>query len=119
MSRWFPFRIFVFLKRRHTWGFNSPDHHDFVAGEKDEPAPDTLKQVELKVPWTPDLKCTWSFPCKLLSLPARLFRFTLHRVPSLWMFSVCLAEIEKHKGNAIYQTITVLIISMKDGSVLF
>lgn len=90
-----------------------------LAGEKDEPAPDTLKQVELKVPWTPDLKCTWSFPCKLLSLPARLFRFTPHRVPSLWMFSVCLAEIEKYKGNAIYQTITVLIITMKDGSVLF
>ncbi|KAL3976266.1 deoxyribonuclease II [Sarotherodon galilaeus] len=66
--------------------------------EKDEPAPDTLKQVELKVPWTADLKCRWSFPCQVLSLPARLFRFTPHIAPSLWMFSVCLAEIEKHKG---------------------
>ncbi|XP_011613742.1 uncharacterized protein [Takifugu rubripes] len=69
------------------------------SAEMDEPDPEDVKRVELRVPRTADLPGLWSVsqysPCLLLSLPARLLGFTS---PSLWMLSVCLAEIEKHKG---------------------
>ncbi|TWW60720.1 hypothetical protein D4764_05G0008100 [Takifugu flavidus] len=69
------------------------------SAEMDEPDPEDAKRVELRVPRTADLPGLWSVsqysPCLLLSLPARLLGFTS---PSLWMLSVCLAEIEKHKG---------------------
>lgn len=68
----------------------------------DEPVPDSVKQVELKVPRTTDLRFVWCFsdfsPRRLLSLIARLFGYRSQTSPSLWMLSVCLAEIEKHKG---------------------
>ncbi|XP_040898556.1 uncharacterized protein si:ch211-12e13.1 [Toxotes jaculatrix] len=70
--------------------------------QPDEPVPKNMKQVELRVPWRNSLQCLRSFPdyslCRLLSLPARLFGCRLQSAPSLWMLSVCLAEIEKHKG---------------------
>lgn len=65
-----------------------------------------MKQVELRVPLSPSLQCVWSSSacslCWLLSLPARLFGYRSQATPSLWMLSVCLAEIEKHKGIQIY-----------------
>ncbi|XP_041854634.1 uncharacterized protein si:ch211-12e13.1 isoform X2 [Melanotaenia boesemani] len=68
----------------------------------DEPGRENLKQVELQVPRTIGLQCVWSFsdysPHWLCSLPARLFGFRSQIAPPLWMLSVCLAEIEKHKG---------------------
>ncbi|XP_022612056.1 uncharacterized protein LOC111229842 isoform X2 [Seriola dumerili] len=68
----------------------------------DEPVPENMKQGELRVPWSPRLQCVWSLSdCslyRLLSLPARLFGRRSHTAPGLWMLSVCLAEIEKHKG---------------------
>ncbi|KAG7222114.1 hypothetical protein INR49_016686 [Caranx melampygus] len=73
-----------------------------LTGQSDEPAPGALKQVELRVPCSPSLQSVWSLSdcslCRLLSLPARLFGFRSHTAPGLWMLSVCLAEIEKHKG---------------------
>ncbi|XP_026176693.1 uncharacterized protein LOC113138458 isoform X3 [Mastacembelus armatus] len=70
--------------------------------QPDEPVPETMKQVEVRVPWSSGLQYLWS-PCDcspygLISLPARLFGYRSHTTPSLWMLSVCLAEIEKHKG---------------------
>lgn len=76
-----------------------------LTGQLDEPEPENVKRVELRVPRTAALQCVWSFsdfsPYRLLSLPARLFGCTS---PSLWMLSVCLAEIEKHKGNRFYRS---------------
>ncbi|XP_035496501.2 uncharacterized protein si:ch211-12e13.1 isoform X3 [Scophthalmus maximus] len=73
-----------------------------LTGQSHEPVPDNMKQVELRVPWSTDLLCSWSCSdyslYQLLSLPARLFGCRSQTVPSLWMLSVCLAEIEKHKG---------------------
>ncbi|XP_034452516.1 uncharacterized protein si:ch211-12e13.1 [Hippoglossus hippoglossus] len=67
-----------------------------------EPVPDNMKQVELRVPWRTNLLCAWSSSIyslhRLLSLPAGLFGCRSQSAPSLWMLSVCLAEIEKHKG---------------------
>lgn len=61
---------------------------------------ENVKQVELRVPQTSGLQCPCSFsdfsPRQLLS---RLFR--AQAAPSLWMLSVCLAEIEKHKGVGV------------------
>ncbi|XP_039659139.1 uncharacterized protein si:ch211-12e13.1 isoform X3 [Perca fluviatilis] len=73
--------------------------------QPDEPVPENVKQIELRVPRTTGLQCVWSFsdysPYWLLSLPARLFGYRSHTAPSLWMLSVCLAEIEKHKGVGV------------------
>nr|XP_046242254.1 uncharacterized protein si:ch211-12e13.1 isoform X2 [Scatophagus argus] len=73
--------------------------------QPDEPMPENVKQVELRVPRTADLQCVWSFsdfsPCQLLYLPVRLFGCRSHTSPNLWMLSVCLAEIEKHKGVGV------------------
>ncbi|XP_029296567.1 uncharacterized protein LOC115014060 [Cottoperca gobio] len=67
--------------------------------------PDDVKQVELRVPRTTGLQCVWFFsdcsPYRLLSLAARLFGNRSQGAPSLWMLSVCLAEIEKHKGVGV------------------
>ncbi|XP_042343470.1 uncharacterized protein si:ch211-12e13.1 [Plectropomus leopardus] len=77
-------------------------HEDEHAFQPDEPVPDNVKQVELRVPRTTGLQCVWSFsdnnPYRFLSLPARLVGYRSQAAPSLWMLSVCLAEIEKHKG---------------------
>ncbi|XP_071378174.1 uncharacterized protein [Centroberyx affinis] len=70
--------------------------------QPDGPVPADVKRVEIRVPWSSGLRCAWSFsdysPHQLLSLPARLFGCRAQTSPSLWMLSVCLAEIEKHKG---------------------
>nr|XP_020454925.1 uncharacterized protein LOC109959698 [Monopterus albus] len=67
-----------------------------------ESVAENMKQVELRVPWSTGLKCVWLSshysPYWLLSLPAMLFGYRSYITPSLWMFSVCLAEIEKHRG---------------------
>lgn len=61
-----------------------------------------VKQVELRVPRTTGLQCVWSFSAyQILALPARLFGYRSPSSPSLWMLSVCLAEIEKHKGVGV------------------
>ncbi|XP_036954889.1 uncharacterized protein si:ch211-12e13.1 [Acanthopagrus latus] len=68
----------------------------------DEPEPENVKQVELKVSRAAGLQCAWTlsdfFPYRLLSLSSTLFGYRSQTSPSLWMLSVCLAEIEKHKG---------------------
>ncbi|XP_059193215.1 uncharacterized protein si:ch211-12e13.1 isoform X2 [Centropristis striata] len=70
--------------------------------QPDEPEPENVKQIEFRVPSTTGLQRVWSFsdcsPCRLLSLPTRLIGYRWQTAPSLWMLSVCLAEIEKHKG---------------------
>ncbi|XP_068577219.1 uncharacterized protein si:ch211-12e13.1 [Cebidichthys violaceus] len=74
-------------------------------GQPDEPAPDTVRQIEVRVPRTTGLQCVWFFsdysPYRLLSLSARLFGSRSQTAPGLWMLSVCLAEIEKHKGVGV------------------
>ncbi|KAM6944867.1 uncharacterized protein PEZ65_002612 isoform 1-T1 [Lycodopsis pacificus] len=73
--------------------------------QPDEPAPENVKQIEVRVPRTTGLQCVWYFsdysPSRLLSLSARLFGSRSQTAPSLWMLSVCLAEIEKHKGVGV------------------
>lgn len=73
--------------------------------QPDEPVPENMKLVELRVPRTTGLQSVWSFsdysPYRLLSLPARLIGYRSQSAPSLWMLSVCLAEIEKHKGVGV------------------
>ena len=80
-----------------------------LTGQPCEPVPDNMKQVELRVPWRTNLLCAWSSSIyslhRLLSLPAWLFGCRSQSAPSLWMLSVCLAEIEKHKGNLFNKTI--------------
>ncbi|XP_044054127.1 uncharacterized protein si:ch211-12e13.1 [Siniperca chuatsi] len=87
----------------HKAGRCSPKNENET--QPDEPVPENRKQVELRVPRTTGLQCLWSFsdyfPCRLLSLPARLFGYRSQTAPSLWMLSVCLAEIEKHKGVGV------------------
>ncbi|XP_070760576.1 uncharacterized protein [Enoplosus armatus] len=87
----------------HNAGRCSPKSEN--EGRADEPVPDNVKQVELRVPRTTGLQCVWSFsdhlPCRLLSLLAGLSGYRSQTAPSLWMLSVCLAEIEKHKGVGV------------------
>ncbi|XP_029019706.1 uncharacterized protein si:ch211-12e13.1 isoform X2 [Betta splendens] len=72
------------------------------SGQPDEPLPEAVKQVAVSVPLSPTLQSLWScsdcFPHRLLSLTPRLFGCGSHVIPGLWTLSVCLAEIEKHKG---------------------
>ncbi|KAM9743267.1 uncharacterized protein ACNS7B_010825 [Menidia menidia] len=71
-------------------------------GPPDEPAPETEKRVELRVSRTTGTHCVWSFsdysPHRILALPARVLGFAPPTAPGLWILSVCLVEIEKHKG---------------------
>lgn len=74
-----------------------------MTGRQDDSLPENVKQVPIAVPLSPSLHSLWSpsecSPCRLLSLPARFFGYGSHTTASLWMLSVCLAEIEKHKGS--------------------
>ncbi|XP_070690287.1 uncharacterized protein [Pempheris klunzingeri] len=75
------------------------DEREQCCGQSDEPVPENVKQVEMRVPRTASLQDVWSLsPCRLLSLPAKLFGCGWPISQSLWMLSVCLAEIEKHRG---------------------
>ncbi|XP_068422411.1 uncharacterized protein si:ch211-12e13.1 [Clinocottus analis] len=73
--------------------------------QPDEPEPEHMKQIEVRVPRTTGLQCVWFFsgysPYRLFSLAARLFGSRSQTTLSLWMLSVCLAEIEKHKGVGV------------------
>ncbi|XP_074525543.1 uncharacterized protein LOC141789907 [Halichoeres trimaculatus] len=69
--------------------------------QPEEPVPGNVKEVELRVPRTAGLPCLWSSsdlsPSRLLYVPAWLFGRS-QTSSDLWKLSVCLAEIEKHKG---------------------
>ncbi|CAK6959548.1 uncharacterized protein si:ch211-12e13.1 [Scomber scombrus] len=81
----------------------------------DEPVPENTKQVELRVPWRTSLQCVWSFSdYPLLFLPARLFGCRLQTAPSIWMLSVCLAEIEKHKGVGVITAPVNITVQFKE-----
>ncbi|XP_061527015.1 uncharacterized protein si:ch211-12e13.1 [Phycodurus eques] len=70
-----------------------------ILGTKDEGEFPHVKQVQLRVPLSAGPPCSWSFlEYWFLFLPATLFGFKLRPMSSLWMLSVCLAEIEKHNG---------------------
>ncbi|KAJ3604601.1 hypothetical protein NHX12_029341 [Muraenolepis orangiensis] len=76
----------------------TPTGHD-----QDWPDRRHVKRVAMRVPWSTGLCLAWSFsdysPVPLLALPARLLLgYRAPCSPSLWMLSVCLAEIEKHRG---------------------
>ncbi|XP_061585745.1 uncharacterized protein si:ch211-12e13.1 [Cololabis saira] len=68
----------------------------------DDPLAENETQVELSVPTMTGLRCLCSFsdspPHRLLSVPFGFLGFRSQTVPSLWVLSVCLAEIEKHRG---------------------
>ncbi|XP_047448564.1 uncharacterized protein si:ch211-12e13.1 [Mugil cephalus] len=74
-----------------------------LTSEMEENNAENVKQIELRVPRSAGLLGSFSDCCPhwLVSLPAMFFSFRSQRAPSLWMLSVCLAEIEKHKGVAI------------------
>lgn len=77
-----------------------------LTGQADETRPENMKQVELRVPRSPSLQCVWSSsdrsPYGFLSLPPWFCDYRSQIPPSLWMLSVCLAEIEKNKGIQTY-----------------
>ncbi|KAM7416088.1 hypothetical protein PAMA_018252 [Pampus argenteus] len=71
-------------------------------GQIDASVPENVKQVDFKVPWSTSLQCVWCFSdYPLLCLPTWLFGYRLQTAPSVWMLSVCLAEIEKHRGVGV------------------
>ncbi|XP_074493308.1 uncharacterized protein LOC141768817 isoform X1 [Sebastes fasciatus] len=86
--------------------------------QPDEPVPEDVKQIELRVPRTTGLQSVWSFsdhfPYRLLSLPARLFGYRSHTTPSLWVLSICLAEIEKHKGVGVITAPVNITVQFKE-----
>ncbi|XP_056274301.1 uncharacterized protein si:ch211-12e13.1 isoform X2 [Pseudoliparis swirei] len=86
--------------------------------QPDEPAPENVKQIEVKVPGTTGLQCVWFFsgysPSRLLSLAARLFGSRSQKAPSLWMLSTCLAEIEKHKGVGVITAPVNVTVQFKE-----
>ncbi|XP_061135559.1 uncharacterized protein si:ch211-12e13.1 isoform X1 [Syngnathus typhle] len=68
-----------------------------MAAQMDEAMLQDVKQVDLRVPLSASPLCAWSFlDYWFFYLPASLFGFKLRTISSLWMLSVCLAEIEKH-----------------------
>lgn len=74
-----------------------------ICEHKDVPdETDDVTQVELRVPRVTCMQNALSSseysPFQLFSLPARLFGYRSKMPPTLWMLSVCFAEIEKHKG---------------------
>lgn len=80
----------------------APGPEDENMSHPARPVPDDVKTVEIRVPWTTGLRCAWSFsdysPHRLHTLPARLFGYRTQCSLTLWMLSVCLAEVEKRKG---------------------
>ncbi|XP_028313283.1 uncharacterized protein LOC114469722 [Gouania willdenowi] len=85
------------LSRRKLTSHNQPQE-----SEQRESSAEEVKQVELSVPRMTGLSCSWSFsefsPHRLHSVPLRFFGFRSEMTAGLWMLSICLAEIEKHKG---------------------
>ncbi|XP_012736189.2 uncharacterized protein si:ch211-12e13.1 [Fundulus heteroclitus] len=76
---------------------------DVLRNKEEQPDDEAnIKQVEVRVPRTTGLQCAWPFtdysPHRLLSLPAMFCGLKSPTVAAFWMLSVCLAEIEKHKG---------------------
>ncbi|KAM3611434.1 uncharacterized protein V6R79_018487 [Siganus canaliculatus] len=73
--------------------------------QPDELVSENVRQVEVKVPRTAGMQSVWSLSdyssYRLLYLPARFLGYRSQTSTSLWMLSVCLAEIEKHKGVGI------------------
>ncbi|XP_024131272.1 uncharacterized protein si:ch211-12e13.1 isoform X2 [Oryzias melastigma] len=67
-----------------------------------EQASGNEKLVELQAPWRASFQSSWSFsscsPQQIFSLAARFLSLGSGTASGLWMLSVCLAEIEKHKG---------------------
>lgn len=63
--------------------------------QPDECVAENVKQVDLKISWMSVLQSVWFFS------PLRLFGCRSITAPSLWMLSVCMAEIEKHKGVGV------------------
>ncbi|XP_045892084.1 uncharacterized protein si:ch211-12e13.1 isoform X2 [Micropterus dolomieu] len=97
--------VLTFLSKKKLLKAVRSPPKDENESQPDEPVPENMKQVELRVPRTTGLRCVWSFSdyslCRLLSLPVGLFGCRLQTAPSLWMLSVSLAEIEKHKGVGV------------------
>lgn len=76
---------------------------DFIFLEEPDDK-ENMKQVEISVPRSTGLQCVWPFTdysphLLLLSLPAIFCGLKSKTAPGLWMLSVCLAEMEKHKGR--------------------
>ncbi|KAM8887511.1 uncharacterized protein AB9W97_014049 [Spinachia spinachia] len=84
----------------------------------DEPAPDNVKEIEVRVPRTTGLQGVWFSsdfsPYRLLSLSARLFGSRAQTAPALWMLSVCLAEIEKHQGVGVVTAPVIVTAEFKE-----
>ncbi|XP_017270076.1 uncharacterized protein si:ch211-12e13.1 isoform X2 [Kryptolebias marmoratus] len=94
--------------RRHkasTCLLKNGDQAEQRDGRSDELAPENMKQVELKVSRTSGLQCVWPLtdysPHQILAQLPRFFGFRSQTAPGLWILSVCLAEIEKHKGVGV------------------
>lgn len=63
------------------------------------PDPVSERCISLAVPWSTGVRSTWVFG-DLCPLPVFVWLgFTRPTTHSLWMFSRCMAEMEKHKGK--------------------
>ncbi|XP_030647591.1 uncharacterized protein si:ch211-12e13.1 [Chanos chanos] len=75
---------------------------------------DAVKGVDLVVPWSAGVTCTWAFwelcpACVLLRGACRL-HLTRPNTPALWVLSRCLVEIEKHRGvDAVRAPVSVSV----------
>ncbi|XP_061763022.1 uncharacterized protein si:ch211-12e13.1 [Nerophis ophidion] len=84
-------------------------------GESHEVVLTDAKQVDLRVPLSTGPPCLWSFfDCWVVFLPAALFGLNLRPVSSLWMLSVCLAEVEKHNGVGDVTSPVNVLVQWKD-----
>ncbi|XP_054628795.1 uncharacterized protein si:ch211-12e13.1 isoform X2 [Dunckerocampus dactyliophorus] len=84
-------------------------------GEKNEVVLTNAKQVELSVPLSTGPPCPWSFfDHWLLFLPAGLLGLKLRPVSSVWMLSVCLAEIEKRDGVGVVTSPVNIVAQFQD-----
>ncbi|XP_019740880.1 uncharacterized protein LOC109525069 [Hippocampus comes] len=86
-----------------------------LAGQNSEAVLPPVRQVDLRVPLSAGPPCAWSFlDYWFLYLPACLFGFKLRPISSLWMLSVCLAEIEKHNGVGVITSPLNIMAQFKD-----
>ncbi|XP_015252096.1 PREDICTED: uncharacterized protein LOC107098768 [Cyprinodon variegatus] len=94
-------------------------HRHLLRKKEEQPNDEeNIKRVEVRVPRTTGLQCLWSFtdysPHRLLSLPAMICGLKTQTAPRFWMMSVCLAEIEKHKGVEILTAPTNVTVQFNE-----
>ncbi|XP_063754315.1 uncharacterized protein si:ch211-12e13.1 [Eleginops maclovinus] len=92
--------------KTHKTCWNSPEREDTCP--PDECVAENVKQVQVKVSRMTGLRSVWFFS------PLRLFGCRSIVAPSLWILSICMAEIEKHKGVGVVTAPVKVSADFKD-----